>query len=219
MDAHTRGKIWMQPVSIQDERPYASIYDEANNSENLRVTWTGAIAAADWVQIPTWNDYSEGAEVAPSTGTSYSPLDISAYYLIQFKLGAAPSIVRDVIYISHRVQQAGATVTNETAPMTLRAGSSPARDDVEVLSFLTAPATIDVTIGTMKYTYAAPAGVNAQDYPLAGGTVSAVATRNAVCRGPITSPYAVTMGNVNHSKTKVTDSCRAAAETEKLADP
>ncbi len=195
-DAHSRNKIWMQPVSIQDERPYASIYDEANNSENLRITWTGAIAAADWVQVPTWNDYSEGAELAPSTGTTYSPLDISAYYLIQFKLGAAPPIVRDVIYVSHRIQQAGATVTNETAPMVLRGGSSPARDDVEVLSFLTAPATIDVTIGTTKYTYDAPAGVNAQDYPLASGTVSAVATRNAATVASITSPYVVTTGSV-----------------------
>jgi len=68
-DAHGRGGIWMQPVSVQDERPNQSLYDEADNSENLRVTWTAAIADADWVQIPTWNDYSEGAQVAPSTGT------------------------------------------------------------------------------------------------------------------------------------------------------
>jgi hypothetical protein len=60
-DAHDRGKIWMQPVSVQDARPSQAIYDEANNSENLRVTWNAAIKGADWVQIPTWNDYSENA--------------------------------------------------------------------------------------------------------------------------------------------------------------
>ena len=46
-DAHGRGGIWMQPVSVQDERPNQSLYDEADNSENLRVTWTAAIADAD----------------------------------------------------------------------------------------------------------------------------------------------------------------------------
>jgi hypothetical protein len=195
-DAHSRGAIWMQPVSLQDERPYASIYNEADNSENLRVTWTAAIAGADWVQIPTWNDYSEGAEVAPSTGTNWSPLDISAYYLVQFKLGMAPPIVRDVLYVSHRGQQAGATVTNETAPMVLVANGSPARDDVEILSFLTAPATIDVTIGSMKYTFAAPAGINAQDYPLGAGTASATASRGTTVVASITSPYPITVGSV-----------------------
>jgi hypothetical protein len=195
-DAHGRGKLWMQPVSVQDERPYASIYDEADNSENLLVTWAAANAGADWVQIPTWNDYSEGTESAPSTGTNWSPLDISAYYLIQFKTGVAPPIVRDVIYVSHRVQQAGATVTNETAPMLLRANSSPPRDDVEVLSFLTAPAMINVTIGAMNYSFEAPAGINTQDYPLGAGTVSATASRNAMPVASITSTYPITMGSV-----------------------
>ena len=57
----------MQAVSAQDERPYASTYDEADNTANLRMTWTAAINGADWVQIPTWNDYSEGTEISPST--------------------------------------------------------------------------------------------------------------------------------------------------------
>ncbi|HEX4515873.1 MAG TPA: glycoside hydrolase family 71 protein [Polyangiaceae bacterium] len=195
-DAHTRGKIWMQPVSVQDERPYAQVYDEADNSENLRVTWAAATAGADWVQIPTWNDYSEGAEIAPSTGTGYSPLDISAYYLVQFKTGAAPPIVRDVVYVSHRVQQADAGVTNETTPMALRANGSPPRDDVEILTFLTAPAQVDVTIGATKYTFTAPQGVNAQDYPLAAGAVSATASRNGAPIATITSGYPITLGDV-----------------------
>jgi hypothetical protein len=66
-DAHAKGKIWMQPVSVQDERPNQSIYTEADNTENLRTSWTGAInGGADWVQIPTWNDYSEGTQLSPS---------------------------------------------------------------------------------------------------------------------------------------------------------
>ena len=195
-DAHARGKIWMQAVSVQDERPDSSVYDEADNSENLRITWEAAIGGADWVQIPTWNDYSEGAEVAPSTGTGWSPLDISSYYLVQFKTGTAPKIVRDVIYVSHRIQLAGATVTNETKPMVPRAGTAPNRDDVEVLSFLTKPATIELTIGGSTKSYAAPAGMSAKLYPIAAGSISAKVVRSGNTVTKITSPYAVTTGDV-----------------------
>jgi hypothetical protein len=195
-DAHGRGGLWMQPVSVQDERPNQSLYDEADNSENLRVTWSAAIAGADWVQLPTWNDYSEGAQVAPSTGTGWSLLDLSAYHLVRFKTGAFPPIVRDVIYLSHRVQEANAAVTGETSPMSLRSGTGPTRDDVEVLTFLTAPAEVTVTVGASTYTFTAPAGLNAQLYPIESGTVSAAAARGGVTVARITSPYPIQTGSV-----------------------
>jgi hypothetical protein len=195
-DAHGRGKIWMQPVSVQDERPRSAVYDEAGNSENLRVTWAAALAGADWVQIPTWNDYSEGAELAPSTNTGYGPLDISSYYLVAFKAGSAPKIVRDVLYLSHRVQQAGAKVTMETSPMKLRAGSTPSRDTVEVLSFLTDDATIELTLGDQKQTFAATKGVFSKIYPLAAGMISVKATRAGKTVASVASPYPVVFGDV-----------------------
>ena len=87
-DAHSRGKIWMQPVSVQDTRPYTAVYDEANNTENLRVTWNAAISyGADWVQIPTWNDYSENTQISPSTHIGWGPLDLMSYYLTRWKTG------------------------------------------------------------------------------------------------------------------------------------
>src|ERR1700738_3634819 len=89
-DAHSRGKIWMQPVSVQDNRPHTGVYWEANNTENLRTTWSAAIGGADWVQIPTWNDYTENTQVSPSTHIGWGPLDIISYYLTQFKQGIAP---------------------------------------------------------------------------------------------------------------------------------
>lgn len=69
--AHDMGKIWMQPVSVQDARPNQGIYDEAGNTATLRSTWTHAIEdGADWVQLTTWNDYSEGSQFAPSCTTA-----------------------------------------------------------------------------------------------------------------------------------------------------
>ena len=192
-DAHNRGKLWFQPVSIQDERPDQGIYDEANNTENLRTTWGAAISGgADWVQIPTWNDYSESAEISPSTHTGWSPLDLNSYYLTRYKTGSYPAIKRDVIYVSHRIQMAAAKPTTaESLLMSLRSNSSPARDDVEVMSFLTAPQTISVTIGGATHTYTAPAGESTQLFPLALGTVSASINYANGSKRVVNDPYTV----------------------------
>ena len=194
-DAHARGKIWMQPVSLQDERPSKSVYDEANNTDNFRLTWSGATANnADWIQIPTWNDYSEGAEIAPSTHTGWSPLNLASYYLSKFKFGTAPIISKDVLYVSHRVQLAGATpdpAAGNTSLMQLRVGSSPARDTVEVLSFLKAPGNITVKIGSATYAYAAPAGEFTQIYPLQVGIVTANLSRSGTAVVSVDSPFNV----------------------------
>lgn len=170
-DAHSRGKIWMQPVAVQDNRPHTGMYWEANNTENLRTTWSAAIDGADWVQIPTWNDYTENTQVSPSTHIGWGPLDIISYYLTQFKLGAAPPLVRDVVYLSHRIQPYNLLPTNQTQLMSLNPSSAPARDTIEILSFLKYAATITVVAGEDHYTYTAPAGVFAKTYPLAFGSI------------------------------------------------
>jgi hypothetical protein len=192
--AHSRGKIWMQPVSVQDTRPYDGIFDEANNTENLRLTWNSTITyGADWVQIPTWNDYSENAQIAPSSHIGWGPLDISSYYLTRFKTGSWPAIVRDVVYISHRVQPHAADPTGaQTLVMSLRSGSSPARDKVEVLSFLKSPATIDATIGGLTQSYSAAAGVQAQLFDLRTGQHSAVVKRDGTQVTAVTTDYDTT---------------------------
>jgi hypothetical protein len=192
-DAHNRGKIWMQPVAVQDVRPKSSIYDEASNSENFRLMWGAAISGgADWVQIPTWNDYSESTHLSPSVATGWAPLDLNSYYLDWFKGGAQPEIKRDVVYLSHRSQPYAALPTGgQTSLMKLRSGSTPARDTVEVLSFLTAPAVIEVVIGGTPRTYTAPAGISAHLFPLAVGEVSATITASDASVTTVTSPYRV----------------------------
>jgi hypothetical protein len=177
-DAHSRGKIWMQAVSVQDNRPRSRIYWEANNTENLRATWAAAISGADWVQIPTWNDYTENTQVSPATHIGWGPLDITSYYLTQFKQGVASPITRDVVYVSHRIQSYGLVPTNQTQLMNLSPYSSAPRDAVEVLSFLTTEANVTVRIGTEEYNYSAPAGVFAMTYPLAMGSIHVSVSRS-----------------------------------------
>ncbi|MEU9037310.1 endo-1,3-alpha-glucanase family glycosylhydrolase [Streptomyces sp. NPDC048352] len=194
--AHARGKIWMQPVSVQDARPNQGVYDEAGNTATLRATWTHAIEdGADWVQLTTWNDYSEGSQFAPSLHNGYAYLDLSSYYLTRFKTGGWPRIVRDTLYLTSRTQFAYAGPTgDQSLVMSLRGGSAAARDTVEVLSFLTEPAGVRTRVGSAAREYGAPAGVHAELLPLRPGTSSAQVVRDGKASARVELPYPVARG-------------------------
>ncbi|MFJ5550272.1 glycoside hydrolase family 71 protein [Streptomyces sp. NPDC093225] len=192
--AHGLGKIWMQPVSVQDARPNQGVYDEAGNTATLRATWNHAIDdGADWVQLTTWNDYSEGSQFAPSLHNGHAYLDISAYYLTRFKTGSWPGIVRDTVYLTSRVQFARTAPTGgQKLLMAPRRGTATPRDTVEVLSFLTAPGSVRATVGGSGSTYKAPAGPHAELFPLRPGTSSAVARRSGKTVASVGLEYPVT---------------------------
>ncbi|MFF4579656.1 endo-1,3-alpha-glucanase family glycosylhydrolase [Streptomyces sp. NPDC001389] len=191
--AHGLGRIWMQPVSVQDARPNQGIYDEAGNTETLRSTWTHAIDdGADWVQLTTWNDYSEGSQFAPSLHNGYAYLDLASYYLTRFKTGAWPPVVRDTLYLTARTQFADADPGGaQSLVMSLRKGSAAARDTVEVLSFLTRPGSIRTAVGRTAGEYGAPAGLHSALLPLGPGISSARLVRDGRAAAEVELPYPV----------------------------
>lgn len=207
---HSLGKIWMQPVSFQDARPNQSIFDEAQNSQNLQNTWQIAIASnSEWVQLTTWNDYSEGTSFAPSVGHGRALLDMSSYGLYGFRTGKSPAIVRDTTYLLYRNQLLSAVPANPSAaPMTLRAGSSPARDIVEVLSFLTSPAVVKVSVGGTTTTCNAPAGMSSCFAPLKVGSITVTAVRGTTEVSRVVSHAAVTATPYNQNLEYLVDSSR-----------
>ena len=188
------GKIWMQPVSIQDERPSSGIFEEAQNTQNLRNTWKIAmVSGAEWVNLTTWNDYSEGTQFAPSQKHGWTLLDINAYYLAQYKTGTAPKITRDAVYVTHRTHRSATKPQSllSTLLMTLRVGS-PARDTIEALTFLKAPGTVKITVGTTTTSCPADAGVDTCTVPLGTGSVQVSVERSGATVASVTDPYAVT---------------------------
>ncbi|MGW7439180.1 glycoside hydrolase family 71 protein [Streptomyces sp. NPDC054849] len=191
--AHGMGKIWMQPVSVQDARPNQGVYDEAGNTATLRSTWTRAIEdGADWVQLTTWNDYSEGSQFAPSLHNGHAYLDLTSYYLTKFKTGSWPKIVRDTLYLSARTQFAHADPTgDQSLVMSLRRGSAPPRDTVEVLSFLTGPGVVRTTVGSAQDSHEAPAGIHSELLPLKTGTSAAHVVRGGKAAAQVELPYRV----------------------------
>ena len=173
--SHALGKVWMQPIAFQDSRPKSGRFEEPFNGQTSRQTWQVAIQEnAEWVQLITWNDYSENTHFAPSIKNGWRLLDMNAYAIALYKYGSPPPIVRDTLFISHRLQPAAARPTYpQWRLMRLVPGTTPARDAVEFVSFTTAPATLHAVVGTTTHTCEMPAGLGVCAVPLQLGTISA----------------------------------------------
>ena len=195
-----RGEMLLAAVAAQDVRPNARWFDEALNTAALRAAWEQAIAAnADFVQMVSWSDFSE-TPLAPTAANGWVNLDLTAYYIAKWKTGQFPAVLADAIYLSHRNHTTGSSVTGpQVTVMTqkVRGATSSVRNHVEVLTFLTAPATVTVTIGGVPYAYTAPAGMYVATFPIAAGAVSAVATRSSVTVASVTSPVTVQTSTIN----------------------
>jgi len=188
--ARAKGLKWMQPVSVQDERPREGRFWEAQNTGNLRTTWQIAIDNdADAVQLITWNDHTEGTANQPSMQHGRAFLDVSSYYAAWYKLGTPPTILQDAVILTHRQQPWQAKPSYPETKLMKNAGQTPPGDVVEALSFLTAPAL--VTIDDLAPA-SAPAGVSATVAVLVTGSVSAEVTRDGKSVASVTSPYPVT---------------------------
>ncbi|MDI9898536.1 glycoside hydrolase family 71 protein [Rhodococcus sp. IEGM 1409] len=208
--AHDLGKIWMQPVSFQDARPQQGIFDETINTLNLRNTWEIALQSqSEWVQLVTWNDYSEGTSFQPSAGHGFALLDLNSYWLYRFRTGAYPTVVRDTVYLSYRNQPTWATPVNpSSAPMALRPYSPAADNTVEVLSFLTAPADVTITVGGQVTTCHVPAEAFPCVAGLGAGDISVVTSRAGVAVASVNSHVTVSQAPYNQNYDYLMDSSR-----------
>jgi hypothetical protein len=170
--ARAFGTKWMMPVAPQDSRPKDLMYWEASNSSNYRTMWANAITGdADWVQIVTWNDYSESTEIAPSTETGTAFFDLTAFYVRWFKTNEQPKILRDAIYYFHRIHSVKSKPDTSKQPKlyTTFRGSDQPKDEIEFLAFLTMPALLEIKIGSNAYSKQATSGMVSFKVPLSAG--------------------------------------------------
>lgn len=163
--------------------------DEQRGSETLRTNWEEAInTGASWAQLVTWNDIYEHSQAYPNTAEQYAMYDLSAYYIGLFKAGKPLVINKDAIYYFHRL----AAVPAGTMPL-LRAGKWD--NIIEVVAFLTAPATIeiitdegetraDVTAGMQVVTAPLPSSGKPKFQIVRDGNV-VVGTESAFTVGPM----------------------------------
>jgi hypothetical protein len=153
--------VFMQPITPQDARPKSAAFSESNNTVLFRELWMKAIENnVPYVQVITWNDYSESTEVSPSSGTQFLFYDLATYFITWFKTGRQPTIIRDAIYYSHRRQLVapGMIVRAGDTPMQLR-GATPVHNQIELLALLTRPATLQIEIAGKRFERNAQAGL------------------------------------------------------------
>jgi glycosyl hydrolase family 71 len=168
------GKIFMMPIDPQQYRPKNFAYWEAGNSAAFRNAWMSAINGdSDWVQLVTWNDFSESSQISPYTdatlrgdiGTGY--YDMNAFYAAWFLTGQQPTITHDVLYYFYRREPGNAAGPAQSQLDTNVTGT--AENDIELVAFLTAPGTLKITIGGTTYTQSAPAGITSFKIPAQPG--------------------------------------------------
>jgi hypothetical protein len=165
--AHTTyGKIFMTPIDPQQYRPKDFQFWEAGNSRAFRAAWNGAIEGnSDWVQLVTWNDFSESGEVSPYTditlardiGTGY--YNLNGYFAAWFLTGQQPVITHDVLYYFYRREPVGAAAPQQSQKAQIVAGTGTAEDQIELVALLTAPGQLTISINGKTYTEDAPAGL------------------------------------------------------------
>jgi hypothetical protein len=203
--AHGRSQVYMQSIWPSDMRPAQSnaLYDDSYNTETVRAHGDRMISdGADHTQLTTWSDYSEGGMWQRTIGRGRVLQKIYAWYAFRRKTGAFPVILRDVAILSHRNQlfPTGSTYRYDASGFYTRkmthwdrgASTSPVRNNVEVLTFLLASATVTLTVGSTVVTYTAPAGMFAHALtPVQVGTVSVTVVRSGTTVAAITSPFTI----------------------------
>lgn len=198
---HAAGKVFMADVS-----PYYRSFgrlSETHGFTSMAQEWEGAIQDnADWIEITTWNDWSEKTYVAPfgppsetklwdgssnSFGTiNYSHvayLDASRYYIDWFKTGKRPRITQDKLFYFYRTEPKAATgkqfAPNETERgLTAISGADTLEDHVYMTCFLTKPARLTIHSGSASRAFVVPAGIHHVEMPFSLGEQRFTLTRN-----------------------------------------
>jgi Glycosyl hydrolase family 71 len=168
-------KIFMMPVDPQQYRPKDFVYWDAGNSAALREAWTGSIKGdADWVQVVTWNDFSESSVIAPVTdatlqrsiGTGF--YNLTGYYASWFLTGQEPTITHDVLYYFYRREPVTGAASGQSQ-LDIDYSGVP-ENSIELLGFLTSPGVLKITIGGKTFTQNAAAGIVSFKIPTQPGT-------------------------------------------------
>jgi hypothetical protein len=176
--AKQAGKVWASVVWPQDFRPHNRWFSECHNSELFRASWAAAMEiGSDSVNIATWNDYSEGSEIRPSTSIQYAFYDLAALYIAWFKNGTMPPITEDVLYYFHRIESTEAAGTGSAQPFRFATNlvsrfADPPQNDIELLALLKEPGELTIATAKGSKSLKAKAGITSFRIPLVPGKVS-----------------------------------------------
>ncbi|WP_437957474.1 endo-1,3-alpha-glucanase family glycosylhydrolase [Sorangium sp. So ce119] len=162
------GIPYAPPVSHTDHRPTAGWALETAGFKTQQKSWKAAIdSGVKMVQILTWNDHYEGHALRPNSAMQYATYDLTAYYTTWFKTRRQPTIVRDVLYYSHRMHLSTAKPDPLKQPKAFTSKNNvPFLDRVFALGMLKSSGRIQITSGGTQYQADVGAGPQFFDAPL-----------------------------------------------------
>lgn len=176
------GKLFMAPVT-----PYYlghgvnnRVFD-SKGFQGMAEQWRSAISSdSDWIEITTWNDFSESSYVAPfghpHKGNVWKGhwgeildhsgfLDASRYYIDWYKTGQKPEIRSDQVFYFYRLHPK--TIAGKRGRPR---NADQLQDQIYVTAFLKSPATLVVEAGGKKSTFDLLSGVHHVSADMAMGT-------------------------------------------------
>ncbi len=149
-------------------------YIESQGGEGTVTEWMNIIQTQpDWVEIVTWNDWSEStySSPVPDPGVYFSGvvshrrythagyLELSRRFINWYKTGQAPVINQDALFYFYRTHSTNAVASNTNdLPVTVFKGD--VQDVIYSTVFLTAPANLEVSSGGQVTTNSLPAGMS-----------------------------------------------------------
>jgi len=125
--------------------------------------WMRALdSRSTFVNIQTWDDFSENSAIDDSNTAGRSWLELTRYLAGWFKLGRPPAVEEEQVFLFHPKQLVSAQLDQASAhvrsPRFRHRGGLA--DYVDVVSILRSPANITVTVGGESWTFQAPAGLS-----------------------------------------------------------
>src|SRR5262249_9402669 len=174
--AHAFGKVSMASVAPHywgcKQPSVGRRYFEFDGGEGIQTQWASIIAnRPDWVEINTWNDFSESTYVSPvDNAGSYFPdlmsprrychsayLELSKRFITWYKSGASPTNNTDLLcYFSRTHPKNAVALDTNDVPVTWWVGD--AQDRLYTTTFLTAPSQLEISSGGTVTTNSLPAG-------------------------------------------------------------
>ncbi|TQF35676.1 hypothetical protein UNPF46_23940 [Bradyrhizobium sp. UNPF46] len=186
----------------------------------MQQRWLSAIeAGADWIQLATWNDWNEATYLEPFEAPLHNIwavpawqhlpdhggfLQASRFYIDWFKTGSRPDISKDELFYFYQLHPKESLGVVDFAPVVRGRPkfADQLTDRIHFVTFLSAPAVLDVEVGGSRYKIQLPSGDHISSVPMALGNIVLALKRNQqlVTGGTLSLPVTsdATTGNFNY---------------------
>lgn len=125
--------------------------------------WRSAIMLHPvFVEIQTWNDFSEDSALAPTNTSDNTFLELSEYFTLWAKNGTAPTFTSERVMLFHPKQLQDASIGDPTALVTNAAWrhNTPTVDYLDVVTLLTSAAKARLSLADQAWEETIPPGLH-----------------------------------------------------------